>query len=97
MVLANKNMRAIDRLFDRMTGLSGMSSPLQAVDSWFDRLERDTRVACQPEDGIYTVYEMRPVTYQVETNDNGDIIHRRLSAEEVEVLNSNKKVDENEG
>lgn len=96
MVLANKNMRAIDRLFDRMTGLSGMSSPLQVVDSWFDRLEQDTRVACQPEDGIYTVYEMRPVTYQVETNDNGDIIHRRLSAEEVEVLNANKKVDENE-
>jgi hypothetical protein len=97
MVLANKNMRAIDRLFDRMTSLSGMSSPLQLVDGWFDRLERDTRVACQPENGIYTVYEMTPVTYQIEVNGSGDIIHRRLSAEEVEVLNANKKVDENEG
>ena len=90
MILANKNMRAIDRMFDRMTGLSGMSSPLQAVDRWFDRLEGDIKVACQPEDGIYTVYEMTPVTYQIEENGNGDIIHRRLSDEEVAEIKENK-------
>ena len=93
MMIANRNMRALDRVFDRMTGLSGMSSPLSMVDSWFDRVERDIKVACQPEDGIYTVYEMRPVTYKIETNDNGDVIHRRLSADEIKAIETNKQED----
>ena len=54
MMLANRNMRAIDRLFDRMTGFSGMSSPLAVVDNWFDNLERDVKIANGPEDGIVT-------------------------------------------
>jgi len=90
MMLANRNMRAMDRLFDRLTGFSGVSSPLQMVDGFFDRMERDIKVACQPEDGVYTVYEMKPVTYKIETNDNGDVIHRRLSADEVKAIETNK-------
>ena len=90
MMLANRNMRAMDRLFDRLTGFSGVSSPLAMVDGFFDRMERDIKVACQPEDGVYTVYEMKPVTYKIETNDNGDVIHRRLSADEVKAIETNK-------
>ena len=94
MMIANRNMRAIDRLFDRMTGVAGMSSPLAMVDGFFDRIERDVKVACQPENGVYTVYEMKPVTYQIETNDNGDVIHRRLSEDEIKALETNKQEDE---
>ena len=88
--LQNRNLRAIDRWVDRWTAMSGMPSPLAAVDGFFDRLEHDIKVACQPEDGIYTVYEMKPVTYKIETNDNGDVIHRRLSEKEVKELEANK-------
>ncbi len=82
MMLTNKNARAFDRLFDLM-----FPQGTKSVDGWFDRLERDVKIACQPEDGIYTVYEMKPVTYRIETNDNGDVIHKRLSESEVEDLN----------
>mgnify|MGYP000843578321 FL=1 len=91
--IANRNLRALDRVFDRMTGFSGMSSPLAMVDGFFDRMERDIKVACQPENGVYTVYEMKPVTYQIETNDRGDVIHRRLSEDEVKALQTNKEED----
>lgn len=90
MQLQNRNARAWDRFIDRMTGFSGMPSPLAMVDDIFDRLEKNVNVACQPEDGIYTVYEMKPVTYKIETNDNGDVIHRRLSEDEVKELKTNK-------
>jgi len=82
MMLTNKNARAFDRFFDLM-----FPQGTKSVDGWFDRLERDVKIACQPEDGIYTVYEMKPVTYRIETNDNGDVIHKRLSDEEIEELN----------
>jgi hypothetical protein len=59
----------------------------------FDRWEDNIRLASQPEDGIYTVYEMNPVTYQIETNENGDIIHRRLSDSEIEAIKTNKEID----
>ena len=91
--IANRNLRAIDRLFDRLTGVAGMSSPLSMVDGFFDRMEKDIKVACRPEDGVYTVYEMKPVTYKIETNGNGDVLHRRLSADEVRALETNKAED----
>ena len=91
MMLTNKNARAFDRFFDLM-----FPQGTKSVDGWFDRLERDVKIACQPEDGIYTVYEMKPVTYRIEVNSNGDVIHKRLSETEVEELT--KKGDKhNEG
>jgi hypothetical protein len=91
MMLTNKNARAFDRFFDLM-----FPQGTKSVDGFFDRFEKEVKIACQPENGIYTVYEMTPVTYQIEVNENGDIIHRRLSTEEVEIIKSNKEVDENE-
>ena len=93
MMLANRNMRAIDRLFDRMTGFSGMSSPLAVVDNWFDNLERDVKIANGPADGIVTRYEMVAKTYRREVNDNGDVIFRLLTDDEVKALETNKEED----
>lgn len=81
MMLTNKNARAFDRFFDLM-----FPQGTKSVDGFFERFERDVKIACQPENGIYTVYEMTPVTYQVEVNGSGDIIHKRLTDEEVEEL-----------
>ena len=96
MLLANRNMRAMDRLFDRVTGMSGLSSPLAVVDSLFDRLERDVRVSNSPQSGRYTVYKMVPVTYEIEVKDNGDVIHRVLSEEELDIIAANEKAEEAE-
>ena len=92
-MLQNRNMRAIDRLFDRMTGFSGMTSPLAAVDNWFDNLERDARIASAPENGIVTRYELVAKNYQREVNEQGDVIYRLLTDDEMKVLQSNKEVD----
>ena len=90
MMLANRNMRAIDRLFDRMTGVSGLSSPLAVVDNWFDNLERDIKIANGPSDGIVTRYEMVAKTYKREVNESGDVIFRLLTDDEVKALETNK-------
>ena len=93
MMIQNRNMRAIDRLFDRMTGFSGLSSPLQVVDSWFDNLERDVKIANGPEDGIVTRYEMVAKHYKREVNDNGDVIFRLLTDDEIKAIETNKQED----
>ena len=93
MMLANRNIRAIDRLFDRVTGFSGLSSPLAVVDNWFDNLERDIKIANGPSDGIVTRYEMVAKTYKREVNENGDVIFRLLTDDEVKALEANKAED----
>jgi len=85
-------MRALDRLFDRVTGFSGLSSPLAVVDNWFDNLERDIKVANGPADGIVTRYEMVAKTYKREVNEHGDVIFRLLTDDEVKALEDNKIV-----
>lgn len=75
--------------------LASMIDRMSQMQDWFSNFESDIRVACQPEDGIYTVYEMKPVTYQIEVNGSGDIIHRRISAEELEMMKANKDVEGN--
>ena len=93
MMMQNRNVRAMDRLFDRLTGFSGLSSPLQVVDTWFDNLERDVKIANGPSDGIVTRYEMVAKTYKSEVNENGDVIFRLLTDDEVKALETNKAED----
>ena len=93
LMLQNRNLRAIDRLFDRMTGFSGMQSPLAVVDNWFDNLERDVKIANGPEDGIVTRYEMIAKHYKREVNKQGDVIFRLLTDDEVKAIEANKEVD----
>ena len=91
MMMQNKNIRAVDRLFDRLTGFSGLSSPLAVVDNLFDNLERDIKIANGPEDGIVTRYEMIAKHYKREVNENGDVIFRLLTDDEVKALETNKQ------
>ena len=92
-MMQNRNIRAVDRLFDRLTGFSGLSSPLAVVDNLFDNLERDIKIANGPEDGIVTRYEMIAKTYKREVNENGDVIFRLLTDDEVKALETNKQED----
>ena len=55
------------------------------------------RVSCAPGPGRYTVYELKPVTCEVEVNERGDVTHRRLSNEELEVIAANEKAEAEEG
>ena len=91
--MQNRNIRAIDRLFDRLTGFSGMSSPLAMVDGWFARAERQVNIANGPEDGIVTRYELVEKHYKREVKESGDVIFRLLSADEVRAIETNKKED----
>jgi len=93
MQISNRNIRAIDRLFDRLTGFSGLSSPLAVVDGFFDNLERDVKIASGPADGIVTRYEMVAKHYKREVNENGDVIFRLLTDDEVKALETNKAED----
>ena len=92
MMMQNRNIRAMDRLFDRLTGFSGLSTPLQVVDGFFDNLERDVKIANGPADGIVTRYEMVAKTYKREVNEHGDVIFRLLTDDEVKALENNQVV-----
>jgi len=93
MMMQNRNIRAVDRLFERLTGFSGLSSPIAVVDNLFDNLERDIKIANGPEDGIVTRYEMIAKHYKREVNENGDVIFRLLTDDEVKALETNKQED----
>ena len=93
MMMQNRNIRAMDRLFDRLTGFSGMASPLAMVDGWFDRAEREINIANGPEDGIVTRYELVAKHYKREVNDAGDVIFRLLTEDEVQAIQTNKAED----
>lgn len=68
-----------------------MSNQFRYLREALDEFERDARVACQPENGIYVTYEMTSTHWQIETNENGDVIHRRLSIDEVEALKTHSR------
>ena len=91
MMMQNRNIRAVDRLFERLTGFSGLSSPIAVVDNLFENLERDIKIANGPEDGIVTRYEMIAKHYKREVNENGDVIFRLLTDDEVKALETNKQ------
>ena len=68
-----------------------MSRPFNMMSRMLDDFEHDYKRALQPEDGHYVTWEMKPIHWQIETNDNGDVIHRRLNEEEVDSMQSHEK------
>ena len=54
-------------------------------DSWAN----DIRSAMGPADGHYITQELVTVHWMRETNERGDIIYRKMSADEVEVMEAN--------
>jgi hypothetical protein len=61
------------------------------VPSMFDDLASNIREAVGPADGHYVTHEMVTVHWMRETTEKGDIIYRRMTDDEVEVLKSNDK------
>jgi hypothetical protein len=55
---------------------------------------REMRAACEPEDGHYITHEMVTIHWMKESNENGDIIYRRMTSDEVTAMESNNEVKE---
>jgi len=66
-----------------------------SMSRYWDEFERDIRLASAPEAGHYVTYETKAVHWNREINENGDIIYRRMSADEVEAMKSNMEVEGN--
>ena len=76
-------VRAMDRMFERMMGMTGHRNPLMMVDNMFDRLENYTRTACMPEEGSeFTVYRIVPTTYKAEKQKDGSILLKVINKDE---------------
>jgi len=81
--MISSQVRAMDRVFERMMGMTGSRSPLMMVDNMFDRLENYTRTACMPEEGQeFTVYRMTPTTYRAEKQEDGSILFKVVTKNE---------------
>ena len=88
----NSQARAMDRAFERMMGITGYNSPLTMIDSVFDRLESITRQASLPKDGEeFTLYNLVPVTYKSETQEDGSVLFRVINKEEVKDADTNEE------
>jgi|TARA_R100001530_G_scaffold136162_1_gene115544 hypothetical protein len=73
--MMSSQVRAMDRMFERVMGMTGHRNPLMMVDNIFDRLETFTQTACMPEEGSeFTVYKMVPTTYRAEKQEDGSVL-----------------------
>ena len=80
--MIGSQVRAMDRMFERMMGMTGHRNPLMMVDNMFDRLESFTRTACMPEEGDkFTVYRMVPTTYKAEKQEDGSVLFKVIGKE----------------
>ena len=71
---------------DRNLLIRRMTHPFSMMSRIFEDFEKDYQRAMQPEDGHYVTYELNPIHWQIETNEAGDVIHRRLTADEAEAM-----------
>ncbi len=79
-MVLSRNMRAMDRMFDRIMDVTGAVTPFRAVETVFDNLER----AIPQEDGAtFTYYKMVPVQFRVENQPDGSV-HYNVIKEDVE-------------
>lgn len=81
----------MSRSFVLSSPMDILTRPMNSIVNYFDDFERDARTAMQPADGMYVTYETKKVYWKRETLDNGDVIHRRLTPEEVEAERSHSK------
>ena len=80
--MISSQVRAMDRMFERMMGMTGHRNPLMMVDNMFDRLESFTRTACMPAEGTeFTVYSMVPTTYKAEKQEDGAVLFKVIGRE----------------
>ena len=69
--------------------VTSMPSIGRVFNSMWDNMERDIRTSSAPENGRYITYETTEVHWQRESNENGDVIYRRLTQDEVEANKTN--------
>ena len=80
--MISSQVRAMDRMFERMRGMRCHRNPLMMVDNMFDGLESFTRTACMPEEGTeFTVYRMVPTTYKAEKQEDGSVLFKVIGRE----------------
>jgi hypothetical protein len=71
-MVANQ-IRAMDRMFERMMGFTGHRSPLAMVESTMDRME--SMLSSIPTNGEqFTVWKLTPTTYRSELKEDGSIL-----------------------
>jgi len=66
-----------------------------SMNRYWDEWERDIKLASAPEAGHFVTYETKAVHWNREVNENGDIIYRRMSPDEVDALKSNMEAEGN--
>ena len=64
-----------------------LKKQMKNFDRLWNEMEDYITTACKPEDGHMITYE--PVHWMRETTEHGDVIYRRMSRDEVEVMNAN--------
>ena len=76
----SRNLRAMDRMFDRLQLMTQTVTPFRAVESVFDAFT----TPIPPEEGTYTCYEMTPVTFTVKHLPDGSIHYDRVKPQAIE-------------
>ena len=82
-------MRAMDQLLEGLARMSGFKSPLDMSTRIVK--EAEATIVNDAAEGIYTVYKMVPQTYRIETKEDGSVLHRLLTADEVKSLSAPEK------
>lgn len=82
----SSSMRAFDQLFEGLARMSGFRSPLDMSNQIVKQAE--ATIVNDAEQGVYTVYEMTPRTYRIERKEDGSVLHKLLSEEEVKALSA---------
>jgi|TARA_R100001530_G_scaffold115217_1_gene82149 hypothetical protein len=79
-MVLERNMRAMDRMFDRIMNVTGAVTPFRAVENVFDSLER---VIPRENGGTFTYYKMVPVQFKVNVLPDGSV-HYDVVDDEIE-------------
>jgi len=88
----SSSMRAFDQLFEGLARMSGFRSPLDMSTRLVK--EAEAMIVNDAEQGIYTVYELVPKTYRIEREEDGSVLHKLLTEDEVKALSAPEKREE---
>ena len=73
--MVTNQLRAMDRMFERMMGMTGHRSPLAMVESTMDRME--SMLSSIPTNGEqFTVWKLTPTKYRTELQEDGSILFK---------------------
>ena len=73
--MVGNQIRAMDRMFERMMGMTGHRSPLAMVESTMDRMESMlSSIPTNSEE--FTVWKLTPTTYMTEVQEDGSILFK---------------------